>query len=285
MVGQKFNRLLCLKYAYTKKDCAYWLFRCDCGTEKIIWGHYVRSGHIKSCGCLWKESIIKSNKITKTTHGMSYSNFYATWFAMVDRCINKDHQAYPSYGGRGIKVCERWRKFENFRDDMYESYLAHIKEFGEKNTSIDRFPNVNGNYEPNNCKWSTKLEQSNHRRCVSKTKNHIEHVRMRSRVGAMITDIMHNDRKKSKHTKYLGCTIPFFRQHIESQFESWMNWDNYGPYRKKSKRAWNVDHIIPVWKFDLSKEEDVYKCFHYTNLRPYDSKHNDVNKHTDQYTE
>lgn len=93
-----------------------------------------------------------------TTHGMKNTRFYNTWCGMRGRCAlqNKD------YSGKGIKVCDRWLKFENFRDDMLESYSEHVLVHGEQNTQIDRI-NYKGNYEPINTRWVTPRENSSNR--------------------------------------------------------------------------------------------------------------------------
>ena len=90
--------------------------------------------------------------------------FYGIWQNMMSRCYNESDCAYPNYGGRGIKVCEQWHDYRNFQDDLWNSYIKHCEEFGIKDTTFDRFPNVDGNYELNNTRWATRKEQSNNRR-------------------------------------------------------------------------------------------------------------------------
>ena len=97
-------------------------------------------------------------------HGMTGSRFYNTYMGMKMRCYNTNEKSFPDYGGRGIIVCEEWRNdFINFMNDMHESYLKHIEEHGEKNTTIER-KNVDGNYDANNCTWATRKTQNNNNR-------------------------------------------------------------------------------------------------------------------------
>lgn len=135
-----------------------WLCKCQCGTVRTIRTSKLtsKSSKSRSCGCLSSELVKKR----ATTHGMSNTREYTTYRAMIKRCYNAKDPAYSSYGCRGIRVCKRWRSsFENFFSDMGER---------PDGKSIDRI-NVNGDYEPSNCKWSTKSEQQLNRRKIGKT--------------------------------------------------------------------------------------------------------------------
>lgn len=155
ITGNKYNMLTAVRYAYNKNRNIYWIFKCDCGKETTTQKQRVVSGFNKSCGCL------SSNNRFIKTHGMTKTDFYHRYTSILDRCLNKKNNYFNHYGARGIKCL--WKTFEEFRDDMYESYLLHCKEYGKKNTSIDRIDN-NGNYCKENCKWSTKKEQSRNTR-------------------------------------------------------------------------------------------------------------------------
>ena len=125
--------------------------KCICGNEIIVRKPHFINNHTKSCGCLNKEKTSQLNK----THGLYKSSTYGSWKSMINRCINKKGVQFKDYGGRGIKVCDRWLKFENFILDMG---IKPSKDF-----QIDRINNE-GNYELNNCKWSSRIENCNNKK-------------------------------------------------------------------------------------------------------------------------
>lgn len=125
-------------------------FSCSCGVRKIYPGSWVARGETTSCGCLGLEQ----NAAKHRTHGMTFTTEYKVWRAMKGRCLRKSNKQYADYGGRGITVCERWLKFENFFADMGKR---------PEGLTLDRLDN-NGNYEPGNCRWRDMTEQSNNKR-------------------------------------------------------------------------------------------------------------------------
>jgi hypothetical protein len=155
MAGQKFGRLLVLRRGPTtsSKGAASWICRCECGTERNVLGESLRSGNTQSCGCLQKEAVRRIS----FRHGYAVRNkrsrAYKAWYHMLDRCSRQANPRYHRYGGRGITVCKRWKKFENFLADMGEPPAG---------LSLDRINN-DGPYAPDNCRWVTPKEQANNR--------------------------------------------------------------------------------------------------------------------------
>ena len=161
ITGRKFGRLFAIKRHHKEKDGAYyWLFKCDCGNEAIVRKANVLFGKTKSCGCLQKDTASVVGTKTKT-HGMTRTRFYKIWIGILVRCNNSNSTSYSRYGGRGIRCL--FTSFEHFRDTMYASYLKHCEIHGGSNTSIERINN-DGNYEADNCKWSTQKWQQRNKR-------------------------------------------------------------------------------------------------------------------------
>jgi hypothetical protein len=266
--GQVFGRLTVIKFDRIEKEHTYWICRCECGNTVSILGNNLVRGKSKSCGCLNKELTIIRNK-QYITHGMTNTRFYGVWDGLKYRCLNIKGSGYKNYGGRGITVCDRWlgnNGFENFRDDMYESYLKHIEDFGQDNTSLDRKDN-DGNYEPSNCQWATKHEQNMNTRMVAKVDNYDDHLYWRKKLSGRLNKAVSNQISNKLCILTFGIDRDGLRAHLESNFQEDMNWHNRGINRTE-KRCWQIDHKLGCNQFDLSKEEDRKICFNYKNFQP-----------------
>lgn len=155
--GARYGRLVILKRSRVT-DYGHWMVEveCDCGTQKEVKLYHITSGKIQSCGCLNAERL-RGNHRAKPRHGKTGTRVYRAWQDMHQRCKSKQLQSY--YKDRGIVVCDRWNKFENFYEDMGET---------PEGATLDRINN-DGDYEPGNCRWTTRYIQSANTRLLRVT--------------------------------------------------------------------------------------------------------------------
>lgn len=157
LTGKTFGRWTVIAYSHTKNRITYFLCSCSCGTKRTVNAASLRSGRSGSCGCLHREMVSKN----QTTHGFTTGGethpLYTVWAQMISRCYCPTTNGYARYGGRGIRVCKRWRK-------SFENFLTDIGQRPSDTHTLDRFPDNNGNYEPGNVRWATKSEQNRNKR-------------------------------------------------------------------------------------------------------------------------
>lgn len=153
MTGRRFGRWLVTSRAANLNGQWAWHCHCDCGSIGVVRGNPLRRGASLSCGCLAAELAGARNR----THGMRKTTTYKAWGSMRERCLCEWHKSYPRYGGRGIRICQRWLdSFESFLEDMGAR---------PPGMSIDRKDN-DGDYTPTNCRWATGKQQ-----CRNKSNN------------------------------------------------------------------------------------------------------------------
>lgn len=215
LTGQKFGRLTVIhRVENDKYGKPRWLCKCDCGNEHYATTHNLRSGHVKSCGCL--QPIVAS--LVNTTHGATKQGkckrLYWVWAAIIQRCENPKNKAYCNYGGRGICICQQWKdNFAEFRKwALANGYTDGLE--------IDRI-DVNGNYEPDNCRFVRPALNAENKRAQHNSTTGISGVWRREKQNDYRVTITANNKRK-----HIGVFKTFgeakeARKQAELQYWGW----------------------------------------------------------------
>lgn len=165
LVGMRFGKLLVTAKDEDRKNGhdIYWLCKCDCGNEKSVTTGHLRSGTVKSCGCLHRqvslEHLAEASK-RALKHGEAGTKLYSVWNSMRQRCTNPKSRVYRWYGGKGVKICDEWKDFGKFAAWAYANGYKDLEDVQYKERlSIDRIDS-DGDYCPENCEWITVSENT-----------------------------------------------------------------------------------------------------------------------------
>lgn len=235
LTGQKFGMLTVIERAEDRisssgKHEIMWLCKCDCGNKKTVTRSALTGGLTKSCGCLRGEN-----------HGMCDTRLYNIWIGIKKRCENPNRHDYNRYGGRGISICDEWKNsFSTF-------YNWALNNGYDDTLSIDR-ENVNGDYEPNNCRWSTEEEQANNKRnnvfltYNGKTQTVSQWARELNIGQKTIINRINkgfSDEEALTMTKGCGAKKGITYQGQTKTLRQWAEYINM-PYKTLSKRIWDL---------------------------------------------
>lgn len=163
LTGERYGRLVVLtRGENSNSGRTLWLCKCDCGNIVTVSGNDLRRGKTMSCGCYRRETAIAHCKRDFSTHGETNTRLFRVWTNVKKRCNNPNYKGYKDYGGRGIMICEEWAdNYELFREWALANGYDETAPRGK--CTLDRI-NVNGNYEPSNCRWVDMKVQNNNKR-------------------------------------------------------------------------------------------------------------------------